>query len=266
MKILLVNDDGIDSPGLWELQKSLPRLAETVVVAPATEQSGKGVSVSLPHPRGAQRRTGFPCEAWSVEGTPADCVKMALGKLLPSPPDLIVSGINPGSNAGTFVFYSGTVGGVIEGVLNGVPGIAFSSASISDPQFDRFSPHVAAIVHYATATHPIPKGTLLNVTFPLARTLDMHHQGSVAGIRFTRQGAGSTMPSEKTDCDTYWLEHGFITIVPVYIGDLTHNTYLDLAKQKDLASTTNPLTEAGACPCARSLCSGIFRAVPENQE
>ena len=133
MKILLVNDDGIESPGLWELQRSLSMIGETMVVAPASGQSGKGAGVSLPQPVGAKKRSSAPCEAWSVEGTPADCIKFALKKILPSKPNLIVSGINPGSNAGSFVFASGTVGGVIEGVLHGVPGIALSSASMTDP-------------------------------------------------------------------------------------------------------------------------------------
>ena len=234
MKILLVNDDGIDSPGLWELQRALPGRAETIVVAPATEQSGKGAGVSLPQPISARRREGFPCEAWSVEGTPADCVTMAITRILSSPPDLIVSGINPGSNAGVFVFSSGTVGGVIAGTLHGVPGIAFSAASMSDPQFARFAPHVSTIIEYATVTHPIPKGTLLNVTFPHPRTLDRIREGQIAGIRFTRQGTAFNNESEHPDCDTYWLTHGYITIVPVYVGDLTHSDYLQRAQQHTL--------------------------------
>ncbi len=226
MKILLVNDDGIDSPGLWELQRSLPTTAETIVVAPATEQSGKGAAVTLPRPLTANKRHLSPCEAWSVAGTPADCIHFALKSLLPSPPDLIVSGINPGSNAGTFVFSSGTVGGVIEGVLNGVPGIAFSSASMADPQFSRFSPYVASIIHYATMTHPLPKGTLLNVTFPHSHTLDTRLDGKIAGLKFTRQGRSFAHTAEENDSDTYWVQHGYITIVPVYVGDLTHSEYL----------------------------------------
>jgi len=232
MKILLVNDDGIESPGLWELQRSLSHLAETVVVAPATEQSGKGASVTLTQPLHAKKREFAPCEAWSVEGTPADCVKMALKKILSSPPNLIVSGINPGSNADSFVFASGTVGGVIEGVLHGIPGIAFSSASMTDPQFARFSPYVATIVQYATATHPLPEGTLLNVTFPHHHILDANHQGKIAGIRFTRQSKSFTFVAEKErDSDVYWLEHGYITIVPVYVGELTHTGYLKQVKE-----------------------------------
>jgi 5'-nucleotidase len=231
MKILLLNDDGIDSPGLWELQRSLSHLAEIVVVAPATEQSGKGAGISLPQPLYAKKRTSAPCEAWSVEGTPADCVKIALKKLLLSPPNLIISGINPGSNAGTVVFYSGTVGGVIAGVLEGIPGIAFSSASGTDPQFSRFSPYIASIVHYATISHPIPEGTLLNVTFPYQKILDTYHQGEIAGIKFTRQGKSFSLLPKEEDTDTYWLEHGYITIVPVYVGELTHGGYLQKARE-----------------------------------
>jgi 5'-nucleotidase len=231
MKILLVNDDGIESQGLWELQRSLSTIGETVVVAPASEQSGKGAGVTLPQPIGAKKRTDAPCEAWSVEGTPADCIKFALKRILPSKPNLIVSGINPGSNAGSFVFASGTVGGVIEGVLHGVPGIAFSSASMTDPQFSRFSPYVASIVRFATITHPLPEGTLLNVTFPYPHILDTLLQGQIAGIKFTRQGKSfSHLPGEE-DSDTYWLQQGYITIVPVYVGELTHHGYLEKARE-----------------------------------
>ena len=230
MKILIVNDDGIESPGLWELQRSLSHIAQTVVVAPSDEQSGKGASVTLPNPGVVQKREAYPCEAWSVEGTPADCVKMALKKILSSPPDLIVSGINPGTNAGTFLFTSGTVGGVIEGVLNGIPGIAFSSSSFSDPQFPRFSPYIASIVHYATTTHPIPEGTLLNVTFPYSHILDTHLEGKIAGIKFTRQGRASSHLPGEINTDNYWLQQGFITIVPVYVGELTHSSYLEKAQ------------------------------------
>lgn len=237
MKILLLNDDGIESPGLWELQRSLSDVAEVVVVAPSSEQSGKGASVTLPHPMAPKRRPNTPCEAWSVDGTPADCVRVALTTILPCPPSLIVSGINPGSNAGAFVFTSGTVGGVIAGVLSGIPGIAFSSASMSDPQFSRFSPYIASIVHYATITHPIPDGTLLNVTFPHPRALDAN-LGKIAGIKFARQGRSySHLPGE-IDTDTHWLQHGYITIVPVYVGELTHAAYLEQAR--DISHALQP--------------------------
>ena len=231
MRILLVNDDGIDAPGLWELQRSLPQTAETVVVAPATEQSGKGAGISLPQPVYAKRQEGTPCEAWSVEGTPADCVRFALRKILPAAPDLIVSGINPGSNAGTFVFVSGTVGGVIEGALHGIPGIAFSSASMTDPQFSRFSRYITPIIRYATQAHPIPPGTLLNVTFPHAHTLDTHHNGAIAGVKFTRQGTSHAHSANDIEGDTYWVQQGYITIVPVYVAELTHRTYLERAQR-----------------------------------
>ena len=231
MRILLVNDDGIESPGLWELQRALPQTAETVVVAPATEQSGKGAGISFPQPVHAKRREEAPCEAWSVEGTPVDCVRFALRKILPAAPDLIVSGINPGSNAGTFVFISGTVGGVIEGALQGIPGIAFSSASMTDPQFPRFARYVAPIVQYATEAHPIPPGTLLNVTFPHAHTLDTHHNGKVAGVKFTRQGRSHAHAANDTEGDAYWIQQGYITITPVYVGELTHRTYLERAQR-----------------------------------
>ncbi len=128
MRILLTNDDGVYAPGLRALLPELRRLGEVVVVAPATEQSAVGHSVTITTPLIVQeiqdderRRLG-----WAVEGRPADCVKLALRELLPAPPDLLVSGLNAGSNAGINVLYSGTVAAAIEGAFFRVTSIACS--------------------------------------------------------------------------------------------------------------------------------------------
>src|SRR3954466_9218882 len=130
MRILLTNDDGVYAPGLRALCPELRKLGEVVVVAPATEQSAVGHSVTLNTPLivqevldEQQRRLG-----WAVEGRPADCVKLALRELLPEPPDLVVSGMNAGSNAGINVLYSGTVAAAIEGAFFRVTSIACSLA------------------------------------------------------------------------------------------------------------------------------------------
>src|ERR1043166_9651797 len=116
MRILLTNDDGIYAPGLRALRPELQKLGEGVDVAPATEQSAVGHSVTLTTPLIVQEvldEQGGPM-GWAVEGRPADCVKLALRELLPEPPDLVVSGLNAGSNAGINVLYSGTVAAAIE--------------------------------------------------------------------------------------------------------------------------------------------------------
>src|SRR5438552_16107611 len=128
MKILLCNDDGVYAPGLRALRKELLRLGDVTVVAPATEQSAAGHSITLMTPLLVQevldeqnRKMG-----WAVEGRPADCVKLALLELLPEPPDVIVSGLNAGSNVGINVLYSGTVAAAIEGSFFKCTSIAMS--------------------------------------------------------------------------------------------------------------------------------------------
>ena len=138
MLILLTNDDGIYAPGLAALERELERLGEVYVVAPATEQSGVGHSITYLSPLivkelfdGRQRR------GWAVEGSPADCVKLGLCEYLPRRPDLVVSGINYGLNAGINVLYSGTVAAAIEGAFFGITSIAVSLEFDEHAQFDR---------------------------------------------------------------------------------------------------------------------------------
>src|SRR5262249_4932714 len=119
MRILLTNDDGIHAPGLRALRKELLKLGEVIVVAPAGEQSAVGHSVTLLTPLIIQEVYDEEKKflGWAVEGRPADCVKLALMELLPDPPDLVISGMNAGSNAGINVLYSGTVAAAIEGAF-----------------------------------------------------------------------------------------------------------------------------------------------------
>src|SRR2546421_10414059 len=119
MRILLTNDDGIYAPGLRALRKELQHLGEVLVVAPATEQSAVSHSITLLTPLLVQEVLDEQNQfmGWAVEGRPADCVKLALLELLPEPPDLVVSGMNAGSNAGINVLYSGTCGAAIEGAF-----------------------------------------------------------------------------------------------------------------------------------------------------
>src|SRR6185437_10816302 len=129
MRILLTNDDGIYAPGLRALRRELQQLGTVTVVAPATEQSAAGHSVTLLNPLLVSEifeDDGQTPIGWAVEGRPADCVKLALLELLPEPPDVIVSGLNAGSNAGINVLYSGTVAAAIEGAFFHCTSIACS--------------------------------------------------------------------------------------------------------------------------------------------
>jgi len=130
MRILISNDDGIHAEGITELRKTLEELAEIYVVAPDRERSACGHKITMHRPLRVKEITYGPrSRGWSVDGTPADCVKLALEALLPEPPDLVVSGINYGPNLGTDVLYSGTVSAAIEGSINSIPSIAVSLAS-----------------------------------------------------------------------------------------------------------------------------------------
>src|SRR5262245_43565483 len=169
MRILLTNDDGIYAPGLQALRKELLALGEVVVCAPATEQSAAGHSVTLMQPLIVQEvldeRKQFL--GWAVEGRPADCVKLALVELLPEPPDLIVSGLNAGANAGINVLYSGTVAAAIEGAFFRRTAIAVSQ-SYGKPKAIYFSDGAAIarkVIERILATGPAD-GTLFNVNIP----------------------------------------------------------------------------------------------------
>lgn len=249
LKLLLVNDDGIHAEGLRYLYKGLKDHAQISIVAPITERSGAGLSMTLTKPLktdSVRWEDGVP--AWSVTGTPADCVKLALNALLTYKPDLIVSGINRGSNAGRSVLYSGTIGGVIEGMYrNSIPGIAFSSADFANPNFDQFYQYIYPLVCYRLE-HPMPEGTLLNVNFPSLEA------GKVKGCKMARQGKGfwTDNPDKRLHPDGipyYWLggkwrhleEHpdsdvallsqGYITAVPIHVDELTDHGHFSKHKK-----------------------------------
>lgn len=238
-RILITNDDGIHAPGIRALWNALKDFAEIIIVAPSTERSGAGLSITVHHPLRLDRVDwGEGVEAWSATGTPADCVKLALTFCYSTPPDLIVSGINRGSNAGRNILYSGTVGGVIEGIMHDIPGIAFSCHSFHRPNYKEAEEYILPIVQHVLET-ALPHGTLLNVNFPDT------YERAIAGMKMTRQGRGMWVENpdrrshpaddhyyywiglkpcaveEIPDSDTAFLEQGFITAVPVHVAELT---------------------------------------------
>lgn len=241
-KILLTNDDGIMAPGLSHLFEALLPIGDLYIVAPSGQQSGKGLSLTLHTPLSIEQISwkGTP-HAWHVSGTPGDCIRMALSVLLSFTPDLIVSGINIGSNAGRNIHYSGTVGAAIEGCLRSIPSIAFSCVDICNPNYPQTQPFVQAIVnHYLE--HPLPEGTLLNVSFP--------ETPQVQGIRLAKQGKSfwKEDPEERKHPEGhsyYWLggkwhdleedemsdvsllQQGYVTAVPIHVGDLTNIDYFN---------------------------------------
>src|SRR5438094_3236422 len=184
MRILLTNDDGVYAPGLRALRKELQKLGEVAVVAPAGEQSAVGHSITLLTPLLVQEVLDeHDCPmGWAVEGRPADCVKLALLELLPEPPDLVVSGLNAGSNAGINVLYSGTVAAAIEGAFCQLTSIAVS-LEYTKPRPLNF-PHAAelarTVIERILAQEP-PAGALFNVNIPSLE------KGPVRGVRTVPQ-------------------------------------------------------------------------------
>jgi len=242
-KILITNDDGIRAPGIHHLWNALKEVADLTVVAPSQEKSAQGMSVSLRAPLKVVKYE-WPLYEDDVrayyidDGSPADCVKLAVNVILNEKPDLIISGINRGNNGGRNVLYSGTVAAVIEGTFNGIPGIAFSCADYHDPAFDVAENYIPTIVEYQLE-HPLPTGSFLNVNFPTTT----HRQ--INGFKYTRQGKqyikedpdrrihpydgyeyywlGTKIArfEEHEDSDIAWLEKGYITAAPIKISELT---------------------------------------------
>jgi len=183
MNILISNDDGVYADGLWALAKELQEIAEVTVVAPDRDQSGAGTSVTLRHPlRMIEIRA--PLEgiaAYSVEGTPADSVILALRLVLKDRVDLVVSGINEGPNLGDDVYISGTVGAALQGFFYGIPAIAFSIAAFGSLHFD-VAARLARLLVDEIVDRGVSRRMLLNVNLPnLPRE-------KLEGIEITRLG------------------------------------------------------------------------------
>jgi 5'-nucleotidase len=173
--ILLTNDDGIHAEGLRVLAAAFAGFADVSIVAPSSEQSGKAQSLTLRQPivchPVAERE-------WAVDGTPADCVIVALHKLLPEKPDMVISGINHGANLGENVYYSGTVGAAREGALHHIPSVAMSLCSKKDKVKFENSARVARAAAEIILKEGLPDQVLLNVNVP---------EPWRGGVKFTRQ-------------------------------------------------------------------------------
>ncbi|MGH7845319.1 MAG: 5'/3'-nucleotidase SurE [Candidatus Binatia bacterium] len=178
MIILLSNDDGIQSEGLLALERVFSELGEVYTVAPDREQNSMSHALTLHRPlrvhEVAERR-------FSVDGTPTDCVKLALTGLLPIKPDLVVSGINKGPNLGDDIIYSGTVSAAIEGTLLGIPSIAASLVTFRDFHFETAAEFTVTLVR-RTVDVGLPPNTLLNINVPSVP------KNQLKGWRLTRQG------------------------------------------------------------------------------
>ncbi len=183
MRVLVTNDDGVTSPGLIALARGLSRVAETFVVAPEHERSAASHAITLHKPLRATRvRVGdTDVPGWSTNGTPADCVVLAVLDLIGAAPDIVLSGINVGANLGMDLIYSGTVSGAVEAVLFGIPAIALSVAAFRDIHWEPAVEFAETLVQHV-ARHRLPTDTFLNVNVPNLPA------GSLRGVEITRQG------------------------------------------------------------------------------
>ncbi len=182
LRILLTNDDGIHAPGLRALSQALKPEHEVQVVAPEVEVSAVGHAITLATPlrvRMVHRDGDF--FGYAVNGTPADCVKIALQEILPQPPDAILSGINLGANVGVNVLYSGTVSAATEGAFLGIPSAAVSLDTRREADFEHAARFARALVPFLTARSVGP-GVALNVNVPALPP------ERIRGVRITRQG------------------------------------------------------------------------------
>ncbi|MBI5723659.1 MAG: 5'/3'-nucleotidase SurE [Planctomycetes bacterium] len=241
MRILVSNDDGILAPGLAALCEAVADLGDLSVVAPDSPQSATGHSITLTHPLTVQqvRVQGLrPFVGMSVDGRPADCVRLAIKALLPQPPDLVLSGINAGANAGINVFYSGTVAAAVEAAMCGIPAVAFSAGMTGGPvDFARTAKLCRWALDRLLAGAGLRKGDLINVNIPPNKPgwplgVRVAHQ-STAGLDdsyvkcFEENGKASYRLSDDYDfahkhdqTDVHGLGEGYITITPLRF-DLT---------------------------------------------
>lgn len=238
VQILLVNDDGIHSPGLQAMAAALAAWGDVTVVAPAVEQSGVGHSITYLHPlvvHKEHRQGQF--FGWKVEGSPADCTKLGILELSPRKPDVVVSGINTGSNVGINVIYSGTVAGAVEGAFFGIPSIAVSQWTDPPADYERTA-RLAVGLCRQLLERSTPDQLLWNVNFPANRP------GWPLGARLTAMCARRHSETVEKRIDPrgrvyYWsglnpikshhadpgtdihdLQEGYVTITPLRF-DLT---------------------------------------------
>jgi 5'-nucleotidase len=201
-KILVTNDDGVRSEGIHELARAVARLGEVVIVAPHQEASAIGHALTLRRPLRVERRDAA---LYEVDGTPTDCVNVAITNILESPPDLILSGINKGYNLGDDVTYSGTVAGAMEGALLGIPSIAVSlERSSGTYDFRPAATGAAQVAERILAGSALPARTFLNINVPA---------GKPKGIRITVQARRNhiTVVDKRVDPRGqayYWIEEG----------------------------------------------------------
>ena len=255
MKILVSNDDGIDSAGIYALAESLKEIGEVTVVAPLYEQSAVGHAITMKTPlRIVEYKKNGKFFGYAVDGTPADCVKIGIRNIMKDTPDLMVSGINHGSNTAINIIYSGTVSAAREAAIMDVPSIAISVTNHLVEDFT-FAAKVAKLLAKETAEKSLTLGTMLNVNVP-----DIPEE-QIKGVHLTRQGKSKwddtyEQRQDPLGRDYYWLtgnlkitdteietdqiaiRNNYVSVTPIHF-DLTDYLTFDKMKSWNLGSLLN---------------------------
>lgn len=248
MRILLTNDDGIYAKGIEALYEALTPEHDVTVVAPETEQSAVGHAITFLNPlrvKSVQRNGHF--FGYALDGTPADCVKIAIAELIKPPPHVVVSGINKGANVGVNVIYSGTVSAATEAAVMGVPSIAVSIDSFKTTDFSAVLQFMPDLLDFV-GRQGLPPGVSLNVNVPAVPA------DKIRGVRITRQGKmkyiesydrridprnnvyywlcnSAPIPDTDPAADSSALAANYISITPIHY-DLTHYEMCDALKKR----------------------------------
>lgn len=247
MRILISNDDGIFAPGIKALAETLALEHEIYVAAPDRERSANGHALTLHKPLRAEKLDIFKGvkASWEVNGTPSDCIKIAVGAILDEAPDMVVSGINRGQNMGTDVIYSGTVSAAMEGNILGIPSVAVSLASFNDLHYQTAADAVLKFLNNFK-TQKLPAKTLLNINVPPVS------YDKLKGVQITRLGvhrytdlfekrtdlrgrtyywlAGEPLEfDDEEGTDTHAVKSGYVSITPIQY-DLTNHGFVERLK------------------------------------
>ena len=249
--ILITNDDGYSSKGIKALINAVKNLGKILIVAPDSPQSGMGHAISVNKPIRCYKTNFFDSvEAYCCTGTPVDCIKMGLYLLKDKKPDLILSGINHGSNVSTNILYSGTMSAAVEGALSGIPSVGYSLTDYSEDADFQYSEKIVQIISKKVIKEGLKKGTCLNVNIPNVK------ENQIKGIKVCRQGrafwddtfdhrkdplgkdyywlTGSFSSKEQAlDTDINYLENNYVTIVPTQF-DMTCHDSVDELKNWEL--------------------------------
>ena len=225
--ILVTNDDGVQASGIQALRRAAQEIGDVVVVAPTQEQSARSHAITIDRPL---RHIVHERDVHSIDGTPADCVYLALfeRRFLPRKPDLVLSGINHGPNLGTSVFYSGTIAAAREAAMRGIPAIAFSA--FPDADFNALCPHITPLAReLLSASRAESQGVLLNVNFPKQPLRGVHvtrvgrqvYEERViprfdpSGREYFWIGGRVTEGGEREGTDAHALSLGYASVTPL---------------------------------------------------